>query len=84
MKFKIGEVSKILDIPMQTLRFYESKNIVKPSKDHINKYRYYDEWDINFLAECKKYKCFDFKLAEVEEIIHNDSLSTLIERMDER
>ncbi|HJC82353.1 MAG TPA: MerR family transcriptional regulator [Candidatus Anaerostipes avicola] len=46
-KYKIGEVGKIVDIPAESIRFFESKGLISPEKDPFNKYRYYDVWDIN-------------------------------------
>lgn len=84
MKYKIGEVSKILNIPLETIRYYESKNIVHPSKDNLNNYRYYDAWDINFLIECKKFRSFDFSLSEVQDILHKDNLCSFTDKIEER
>lgn len=73
MKYKVGEVSKILDIPVDTLRYLEKRDIVHPDKDD-NNYRYYDAWDINFLIEYKKFRSYDFSSAQVEEILYVDDL----------
>ena len=73
MEYKIGEVSNILNIPVDTLRYYEKRNIVHPKKT-TNRYRYYDAWEINYLIECKKFRNFDFSLAEVEDILYHDNL----------
>ena len=72
MKYKISEVSKILNIPIDTLRYLEAKDIVNPSKNDNNKYRFYEAWDINFLTEFKKFRSFDFSVSEVKEILHSD------------
>lgn len=45
----IGKVSKLLNISRDTLRYFEQENIVVPKKNAENNYRYYDDWDINFL-----------------------------------
>ena len=84
MKYKIGEVSRILNIPLETLRYYESKDIVHPVKDKENNYRYYDAWDINFLIECKKFRSLDFSLSEIQDILHKDNLSNFIDKINDR
>lgn len=84
LKYKISEVSKILNIPVDTLRYLEAKDIVNPSKNDNNKYRFYEAWDINFLIEFKKFRSFDFSVSEVKEILHSDDLNNFIERVDER
>lgn len=84
MKYKIGEVSKILNIPIETLRYLEKKGIVYPRKNDINNYRLYDHWDINFLIEYKRFRSLDFSSSEVEEILHSDNLGSFIEKIDTR
>jgi DNA-binding transcriptional MerR regulator len=83
LKYKIGEVSRILNIPIDTIRYLEKKNIVNPSKDS-NNYRFYEAWDINFLTEYKKFRSFDFSVPEVEEILHSDNLENFIGRISKR
>ena len=84
MKYKISEVSKILNIPIDTIRYLEKKDIVNPVKDSQNNYRFYDAWDINFLNEYKRLRSFDFSTSEVREIMHHDNLKNFIDRIDER
>lgn len=83
MKYKISEVSKILNIPIDTLRYLESKDIVNPSKSN-NNYRFYEAWDINFLTEYKKFRSFDFSVTEVKEILHSDNLTSFMEKVNGR
>ena len=50
--FKIGEVSKILNLPVKTIRFYEANGLFKPSKvDEESGYRYFDEKAIEKIAQ---------------------------------
>lgn len=84
MKYKRGQVSKILNIPIDTLRFYEQKNIINPKKDENSNYRLYDAWDINFLFDYKKYRSYDFSIPEIEEIMHKGSLKHFIDKIDDR
>lgn len=84
MEYKIGEVSNILNIPIDTLRYYEKKNIVHPKKSANNNYRFYDAWEINYLIECKKFRSYDFSLSEVEDILYHDSLTKFMDKIDDR
>lgn len=84
MEYKISEVSKILNIPIDTLRFLETKDIVKPRKNDNNNYRFYEAWDINFLIEYKKFRSFDFSISEVKEILHSDNLDSFVEKINGR
>ena len=47
MFYKIGEFSKLVDIPVKTLRYYDECDVLKPSKiDSFTGYRYYSDDDI--------------------------------------
>ena len=71
--YKIGDFSKIVDIPVRTLRFYDEYGILKPSEiDIFTGYRYYNDENIIECELIKLLKSLDFTL---EEIIHyKDSL----------
>ena len=79
-KYKIGEVSRILGIPKDTLHYYERRGIVTPHKDKETGYRYYDAWDLNFLLDSKWYRSFDFSLIDVVEMINEDDHNSFLER----
>lgn len=87
VKYKIGDVAKILGISPDLLRYYEKKGVVKPTKDPENDYRYYDFWDINFLMDCLWFKNFGFSIEQIAEMVRIPSarqLSTLFyEKEDE-
>ena len=77
MKYKIGDVSKILGISPDLLRYYEKKGVVAPTKDPENDYRYYDAWDINFLMDCLWFKNFGFSIDQISEMVRIPSTSDL-------
>lgn len=78
MKYKIGDVAKILGISPDLLRYYEKKGIVRPAKDPENDYRYYEPWDINFLIDCLWYKGFGFSLEQIARIVTRSNVNDLI------
>lgn len=84
MKYKIGQISKILDVPVETIRFYESKGLIHPQKDKDSNYRYYDYWDINLLFDYKKYRDLEFSLAESLEIIKEASMDGFIDKLEDK
>ena len=53
-RFKIGEVSRMLDISVQTLRFLETTGLISPEKDPWNHYRYYRIHDVDEIMQYKK------------------------------
>lgn len=69
MKYKIGDVARILGISTDLLRYYEKKGVVTPTKDASNDYRYYDAWDINFLMDCLWFKNFGFSIEQIADLV---------------
>jgi DNA-binding transcriptional MerR regulator len=69
MKYKIGDVARILGISTDLLRYYEKKGVVKPEKDENNDYRYYDSWDINFLVDCLWFKNYGFSIEQIADMV---------------
>lgn len=84
MKYKIGDVARILGISPDLLRYYEKKDIVHPVKDKNNDYRYYEPWDINFLTDCVWYKSFNFGIDQVAEIISNSTAEEVADILDKK
>ncbi len=82
MKYKIGDVARILGISPDLLRYYEKKGIVHPDKDAHNDYRYYEPWDINFLMDCIWYKSFHFGLDQVAQIITRSTAEEVADLLD--
>ncbi|MDR3209111.1 MAG: MerR family transcriptional regulator [Oscillospiraceae bacterium] len=84
MKYKIGDVARILGISSDLIRYYEEKGVVKPEKDPSNNYRYYDTWDINYLIDCLWYKNFGFGIERVARMVTEGSYDTLVATLAER
>lgn len=83
-KYKIGNISKLLGIPIQTLHYYEKCGFVTPGKDEQNHYRYYNAWDVNFLLDSKFLRSLQFTNAEIAQMIHQDSREEIAEKFDEQ
>jgi DNA-binding transcriptional MerR regulator len=85
MKYKIGEVSKFFGISPDLLRYYEKKNVIKPTRDNDNNYRYYDSREINvFLCTSLWYKSFGFSVEQTSRIAAECSCSDLLSLMEEK
>ena len=66
MKYKIGEFSKIVDIPVRTLRYYDEFGVLQPSEiDDFTGYRYYNQENILECELIKLLKSLDFTLEEI-------------------
>ena len=71
-KFSIGEVAKIHNITVETLRHYDRVGLLKPS--YINsstRYRYYSAKDFIILDLIKQCKAMGLSLDEIKSIIEN-------------
>lgn len=80
-KYKIGEISKITGIPIQTIRYYETQGILSPQKDSNSNYRYYDAWDINFLLQYRYFRSLELTVKETEQVIKNSSIEDIKEKL---
>lgn len=86
MKLRISDVAKILDLPLETLRFYERNNVVTPLRDE-NNYRYYDTWNVFDILELLHYRNTGFSVKEAAEAMHfknADEITDLYVRNIER
>lgn len=78
------QVSRILDISIDTLRYFEKEGIVKPYINKTNNYRYYNAWDINYLIEYKYYRALRFSMTDTINILRSDDLAAFTRRMDKQ
>ncbi|WP_419885297.1 MerR family transcriptional regulator [Paenibacillus sp. B-A-8] len=64
-RYSIKEVSQILGIPKDTLRYYDRIGIVSPSREH-NSYRRYSKDDLVDLMNIQIMQYADFSLEEIK------------------
>lgn len=84
MRYKIGEVSKLLNMPVETIRYFESKNLISPKRSENSNYREYETWDIYYLLEYKKFRSYDLSMEEVNKILHHETLEYFCDKITER
>ncbi|ANY75180.1 MerR family transcriptional regulator [Paenibacillus ihbetae] len=65
-QYSIQEVSRMLGIPKDTLRYYDRIGVVSPSRGH-NSYRKYSRDDIVNLMNIQIMQYADFSLEEIKE-----------------
>lgn len=64
--YKIGEFSKIVNMSVRTLRYYDEINILKPGVvDNFSNYRYYTEENISEANLITILRSVDFSLEEI-------------------
>ena len=84
MKYKIGDVAKILGISPDLLRYYQKMGVVAPTTGENNNYRYYDAWDINFLIDCLWFKNFGFGIEQTAKLVTHSSYEDVLADMHAR
>ncbi|MEC0243612.1 MerR family transcriptional regulator [Paenibacillus dokdonensis] len=69
---KINEVSKLTDLPISTLRFYERKNLVPDVfvKRDANNYRIYSEEIVEYLNDVKALLSVGFSIEELSLLVN--------------
>ncbi|MBE7082478.1 MAG: MerR family transcriptional regulator [Clostridiales bacterium] len=77
---KIGDLSKITNISVKTIRFYEEKGLICPIEvDRWTGYRYYDESSVNKLCEIIYLKNLGFSLKEIANFDKNSIKEKTVE-----
>ena len=79
--YKIGDVSKILNISNEMIRYYEKCGVITPLRNDANQYREYTMMDIFVLTECLHYKSWGIKISDIKDAIytscHEDALRNM-------
>lgn len=72
--FSIGEVSKLFDLSIKTLRYYDKVGILKPAYvNQENKYRYYSREQFMSIDVIKYCKIMGMALEDIKKLIDSDS-----------
>ncbi len=66
---KIGRLSKITHVPIDTIRYYEKLGLIRPATRKSSGYRLYSEDAILRLGFIKKAKSIGFTLKEIKELL---------------
>ncbi len=83
-RYTIGEVSKIMGISTQTLRYYSSIDLLKPA--YINPdtgYRYYTEEQFHFIDRIKYLQKLGMSLDQIREVLDTNDIQSLIGHLNE-
>jgi effector-binding domain-containing protein len=71
--FKIGEFSKLSQVPVKTLRYYDEIDLLKPAKvDDFSGYRFYSAEQLPRLNRILALKDLDLSLAQIGELLDGD------------
>lgn len=68
--YKIGDFSKITNITIKTLRYYDEENILKPSSRSAETgYRFYDGNDFKKARLIVLLRKLDFSISEIRDVL---------------
>ena len=74
--YKIGEISKLCNVPIRTLHYYDDINLLKPAKvDSVNNYRYYEHSQLRDINTIKYFKAAGCTLDEIKKLIKKNDLA---------
>ncbi len=80
--FKIGEISKLYNIGVDSLRYYEKIGILKPERTESG-YRHYsiqDIWKLNIIRDLRE---LDFSMEQIRRYLENHSICSTLELLRE-
>lgn len=84
MLYKIGEFSKLTDVPVKTLRYYDEINLFKPREIELfSGYRYYSEEQQEDLKLILTLKEVGFSLEEIKKNKNNYSEAIMQKKKEE-
>ncbi len=83
-RYRIGEVSKMVDVPVETIRFLEQKGLLTPEKNPENGYRYYSVWDVNHILDYKKFRQIGLSSKETVDMVRNCDLASLLWQLEQK
>lgn len=70
--YRIGEFSKITNMTVKTLRYYDEENILKPSyRNEENGYRFYNDNDFKKAQLIGVLRELEFSISEIKDVISN-------------
>ena len=83
--FSVGEISKLTNVPIQTLRYYDKMGLLKPAYiNEQNNYRYYSINQFIKIDLLKQCKLMGLSLKEIEELLKGeitaDSMIKILEQ----
>lgn len=80
---QISELAKLFNITTHTLRFYEKKGLIKPSKISKSNYRYYDLDAIYKLEKIVLLRKINIPIEKIKEYLKSIDISLYIKNLQE-
>ena len=84
-KLKIGEFSKMMQVTVRTLHYYEQRGLLTPDEvDEWTGYRYYSIGQMQKLNDIRDLQRLGFSLDEIKDLYEEDSHTPSIRQMTEK
>lgn len=80
--YRIGEISKILGMHPQTIRYYDKVGFVLPETENQKKERMYASYDAYMIMIRKQYQNMGFSIQETEKIFYEDDIEDITGRLE--
>mgnify|MGYP002536093487 CR=1 FL=1 len=80
--FHIGELSNLFNISVDSIRYYEKKGLICPTRNENNGYREYSLDDFQTLVMIRELLGLDFHKEQISEFLKNRNISTTMEMFD--
>ena len=84
--YQIGEFSRIVEMPVKTLRFYHEQQLLVPAHvDPENGYRYYNDENLARARVIKQLRQLEFSLEDISTILRFDAdEASFLERLQQQ
>lgn len=83
MRYKISDISRLLNISSNTVRRYEDMGYINPIRDDKSRYRYYSDEDINKIINIRMLRKYGFSHIQISQMI-NKNMEEQIYSWEER
>lgn len=83
MRYKIGEVSKFLNLSDQMIRYYEKCGVIEPKRGGDGQYRYYTDMEVFQIFDAMRYKEWDINIKDIKWIIEDHYFERLLKKIDD-
>ncbi|MBX4262216.1 MerR family transcriptional regulator (plasmid) [Clostridium estertheticum] len=83
--FTIGEMAKLFDINIRSLRYYDEINLLKPEyTDKVTEYRYYSTKQFEILNTIKYLRALDMPIAKILNFFKYRDIDKLVHMLQEQ
>lgn len=81
MEYHIRDLSEILQLSCDMIRYYEKKGVITPKRDEKNNYRVYSTMDLLNLAEAIHLKRFEINIGDIAYVKNNDYTKNILKHL---